>query len=193
MVAVGINAWSRVAQRHRPASAAWSQITQRRSPVRSFLRQAQAAAANNSVYRVSYKDASRDLTQAQIEKAPESLLGKLMVQANTEAGATDAAKSLEVPCEESEHCSAGCFDGDVDIFQVCMDCYTGGVHPSRKADTYSATELKPALVEVFKLPAEMWPPGFAVGMEACQLAERRRLVRTAAARQLLSTCVEVSH
>lgn len=78
-----------------------------------------------------------------------------------------------------------------------MDCLTGGVHPSRKAVVYSAAELKPALVDFFQIPEDLWPPGLALVSKAQQLHaqqdDNHRLACNVEAREVMSTCVQVSH
>lgn len=68
-----------------------------------------------------------------------------------------------------------------------MDCYTGE-WPSNKRPQLPAAELRPALVDFFDIPREMWPLPFRISMKAMELDEYLREL----ARPLLLHCAKAS-
>lgn len=84
---------------------------------------------SHGIVRVTFKDASRDLTRAQLLRAPESLLTKLMLQDDRGAGHGQQGKHFIVPCEQNENCATGWSAGDTEVFQVysfsLVDGYVG--------------------------------------------------------------------
>lgn len=93
-------------------------VIQRRGLVRSVACYAPATPADKSAFKVTFKDVSRHLTRAQLEKAPQSMLTKLMSQVGQTCSGTEAAQELAVPCEGAGHSSAGWLDGNEDVFHV---------------------------------------------------------------------------
>lgn len=77
---------------------------------------------------MTFRDVSRILTRAQLQKAPSSLLAKL-TQTERDPGEGKQEQHLAVPSEAAEATTAGWLEGETDLFQAslagCIYLYIG--------------------------------------------------------------------
>ncbi|KAK9812074.1 hypothetical protein WJX73_003311 [Symbiochloris irregularis] len=138
---------------------------------------------------------TREVTRAQLAKAPDSLLSKILLNgemrsSRTRSGGRKAKEPLVIPLEKD---GPDCFawrDGNENLFEACMDCYTGHTPSSdvfEAEDMPPATDLVPALRGFFDIPCQLWPLGARVASKNLEAEENLRAV----AKHLLSECAKM--
>ncbi|KAK9788012.1 hypothetical protein WJX73_005864 [Symbiochloris irregularis] len=78
------------------------------------------AAEIDPIFEVSYKSCTRAIRRSELQRAPDSLLSKILLQ---DADSADT-RTLVIPSHGAAPDCATWQDGDASLFEVCMDCYT---------------------------------------------------------------------
>ncbi|KAK9788017.1 hypothetical protein WJX73_008564 [Symbiochloris irregularis] len=140
------------------------------------------ARAQEKIYKVLFKKAVREVTHSQLKKAPDSLISTFFLHGEHKTGEEFQLRYNDdgIPNHQAWP------EGDADLFEVCMDCYTCAAdRPPKARKLIPAATLKSSIVDFFKIPPKLWPQGLRVAMKAM---EQRAQLHTLA-EGLLDKCI----
>ncbi|KAK9803352.1 hypothetical protein WJX73_007269 [Symbiochloris irregularis] len=142
----------------------------------SKIRQGRSAKPN--AYSVKFGQATRKLTQEQLEQMPESLVSTHLLGPDSPAELT-----LPVPADVPAFNLPAPGNEPESIFAVCMDCYldeSERIFAQSLRKVLAGSTLKSAL-SYFNIPEAFWPPGARIAMASQEYGRRGRLAAPKAA------------
>ncbi|KAK9797784.1 hypothetical protein WJX73_003266 [Symbiochloris irregularis] len=122
----------------------------------------------DEAFDVTFAGVTRQVKRSQLAAAPESLLSKLFL----DPSAAVHVRAVVIPSQGTAPGLAAWQDGDAQLFEVCIDCYTGPSQTRSKANSETpsipAVRLQSGIVGYFDIPRSLWPAGYRIAMKALE-------------------------